>query len=206
MPAEVKEHKPVAVLYGSSTNPARVISQRVAESLRAHGFPTESHSLQDVKGLDLSRCVAAVLVSPVPMGDDEKAVMDFVKAHRSDLERLPAAFVSLALGRADAEPREEMQDRQGRQVADTRELLDRFFAETCWHPGSVHPLAGAVSYTHYNFVVRWCLKLLAGKQGPRPDSSREDWEAVDDFVNEFVQEIRAASPATAMPSEDDLLN
>jgi len=199
-PAEVKQRKPVAVLYGSSTSQARVISERVAADLRARGFPTESRNLQGLAGLDLSRCIAAVVLAPVPMGADERAVTDFVTAHRSELERLPAAFLSLALGGVGAEPREEMQDRRAQLVADTHMLLDRFFSETGWHPTRVHPLAGAVSYTRYNFLVRWCMKLLAGKHGPIPDPSREDWDAVDDFVNEFVQEIRAASPPSDDPS------
>jgi menaquinone-dependent protoporphyrinogen oxidase len=195
------QRKAVAVLYGASASHARVISQRVAEDLRGHGYPAESHNLQDLAGFDLSRCVAAVFLAPVPMGDDEKALVDFVKTHRPALERLPAAFLSLAQSKVAAERREDAQERQARLVDDTRKLLDRFFSETGWSPARVHPLAGAVSYTRYHFLVRWAMKLLAGKSGPTPDPSREDWGAVDDFVNDFVQEIRAASPPWSESSE-----
>ena len=197
----VRQKKPVAVLYGASASHARMISQRVEDDLREHGYPTESHNLQDLAGFDFSRCVAAVLLAPVPMSDDEKALVDFVKVHHSALERLPAAFITLARGEVGAERREDAQERHARLVDDTRKLLDRFFSETGWSPARVHPLAGAVSYTRYHFLVRWAMKLLAGKSGPTPDPSREDWAAVDDFVNDFVQEIRAASPPPAESEE-----
>lgn len=198
-PGVVQQRKRVAVLCGSRSEQARMISERIAEDLRARGFPAESHNLQGLAGLDLSRCLAAVLLTPVPMGDAEKTVVDFVKAHRADLERLPTALISLAPSKAGVERRAETQELRARLVSDTRTLLDHFFSETGWRPARVQPLAGAISYTRYNFFVRWLMKLLAGKNRPTPDPSREDWEAVDDFVDEFVQEIRAARPAFGEP-------
>jgi len=202
-PRPAEQKKSVAVLYGPSASQTRVISERIAHNLRASGFPAESVNLQGLAEFDLSRCIAAVLLAPVHQGKHEQAVVDFVKAHRAELGRLPVAFISSTI-ETGAAPAEDGAGRLAQFEGDGEKAPNPFFAETGWHPTRIKSFAGAISYTHYNFFVRIALKLLAPKGGAGTDSGgvrREaGWDALDVFVNEFVREIRAARPALDRPS------
>ncbi len=60
------------------------------------------------------------------------------------------------------------------------------------------PVAGALLYTKYNFLVRFVMRRIAKKGGPETDTSRDyeytNWAALDKFVDEFCAEIFATPP------------
>jgi menaquinone-dependent protoporphyrinogen oxidase len=202
LPRSAEQKKHVAVLYGSSASQTRVISERIASRLRACGYPAESINLQKLEGFDLSGCIAAVLLAPVQQGKHEQAVVDFVKRHRAELDRLPIAFISSTMesGAAPPDAAGKLEPFEG----DAPLAPNPFFAETGWHPRRVKSFSGAISYTQYNFFVRMALKLLApkGTVGAQDGGARREagWDALDIFVSEFVGEIRAARPASDEPS------
>ena len=76
---------------------------------------------------------------------------------------------------------------------DVQKVLDRFFAETGWHPQHVKPVAGALLYTQYNFLIRFVLKHIAKQAGGSTDTSRNhdytDWIALDQFVAALAEEF-----------------
>ena len=69
-------------------------------------------------------------------------------------------------------------------------MIDAFLHETGWHPSKVRGVAGALSYTKDNFLIRFVMKRIAKAQGVSTDTSRDheltDWEALDHIVNELV--------------------
>jgi menaquinone-dependent protoporphyrinogen oxidase len=52
------------------------------------------------------------------------------------------------------------------------------------------PVAGALPYTRYNFLVRFLMKRIARKAGGPTDTSRDydftDWAALDRFAAAFA--------------------
>jgi menaquinone-dependent protoporphyrinogen oxidase len=74
-------------------------------------------------------------------------------------------------------------------------MIDGFVAETGWRPERSLPVAGALTYSRYNFLIRFVMKRIARKQGAPTDTSRDyeftNWSAVDRFVDEAV---RSAAP------------
>jgi menaquinone-dependent protoporphyrinogen oxidase len=194
-PLLLDQPKPVAVLYGTFNNHTRLIAERVAADLGACGFAVEIHNIRGLQSFNLGTCSAAVLAAPVHMGQHEEAMVQFVKAHRDSLDCLPTAFISVSLSEAGAERRSEPPEKHAQFVADVNMMLKRFFVETAWRPSVVMPVAGALSYSHYNFLVRFVMKQIAKREGSGTDTSRDyeytDWAALDAFVNEFAQKIRA---------------
>lgn len=191
--------KPVAVLYGSFTGHTRLIAERVAAGLGEFGFRTEIHSVHGLETFAPENYAAAVLAAPVQMGKHEKAMVQFVKVQRASLEQLPTAFISVSLSEAGAERRSETPEKHARFVADVNMMLERFFRETRWRPSVAMPVAGALSYSHYNFLVRFVMKQIARSEGSGTDTSRDyeytDWDALEAFVKEFAQKTRAGGPA-----------
>lgn len=200
-PRPAKQRKPVAVLYGASNNHTRVIDERVADHLRACGFPVQMHSVWGLEQFHLTHCCAAVLVARVQQGKHEEAMVDFVKAHRSELDRLPVAFISATVSDAPAQPPPDAPETLGQFEGDVQVAPNPFFAETGWHPTRIKSFAGAISYTRYNFLVRIAMKLLAPKGGARTGTGRDrqqaGWDALDAFVNDFVREIQEAESPPA---------
>ena len=75
-------------------------------------------------------------------------------------------------------------------AADVQKMIDAVSKETGWYPSKIHAAAGALSYTKYNFVIRFVMKRIAKAQGASTDTSRDheltDWEALDHIVDEVV--------------------
>jgi menaquinone-dependent protoporphyrinogen oxidase len=80
-------------------------------------------------------------------------------------------------------------------------MLERFYVQTNWHPTVAKPVAGALLFTHYNFLVRMIMKRIARKAGAATDTSRDyvytDWLGLDRFASELATEIRGAPVVTA---------
>ena len=192
--AVARQEKPVAVLYGASSSHTLAIAERVKGNLHANGVPAESHNLEGLKAIDLKRYAAAALLAPVHQGKHAQSVVDFVKSHRTELERTPVAFISIALSETGDVVNPVA---PGQFEGDVQIAPNPLFAETGWRPMRVKSFAGAISYTRYNFFVRIAMKLLAGKEGAARNASRgydhTDWSALDVFVQEFVWEIREAA-------------
>jgi menaquinone-dependent protoporphyrinogen oxidase len=73
------------------------------------------------------------------------------------------------------------------------DVVNKFIAETGWRPRRIELVAGALPYTKYNFLVRYVMKRISAKEGGDTDTSRDyeytDWNAVDRFAVEFVDEV-----------------
>lgn len=107
---------------------------------------------------------------------------------------MPNAFLTVTLSEAGAERKDTTAEEHARFVADVAGMVDRFVADTGWRPEHVVPVAGALRYTQYNFVVRLLMKRIARASGGSTDTSRDheytDWKALDDFVGTFAEELK----------------
>jgi menaquinone-dependent protoporphyrinogen oxidase len=204
--AEQAKHpgKRVAVFFATREGHTQRIAERIAADLRKRGFDVDLHDVRGHFPFALSQYAAAVLAASVHQGNHEKEMIRFVKDHRSELERIPTAFVSVTLSEAGVEKREATPAEHAQFVADVRRMLDKFFEDTQWYPTYVKPVAGALLYSKYNFFLRFIMKQIAKKAGSGTDTSRDydytDWIALDKFFDDFAAEIRS-SHAPASPSD-----
>jgi len=186
----------VAVLYATFHHHTRMIAERIASDLEARGFEVEIRDVRSETAFHPDSYTAAILAAPVHLGRHHTDMIAFVKANRSALEQLPTAFISVTLSEAGAERRFVSPEQHRQSVADVQMMLDRFVAETGWHPTRIKPVAGAIAYTHYNFLLRFGLKHIAKKVKAGLNTSRDydytDYDALDAFVNEFAAEIHPA--------------
>ncbi len=103
----------------------------------------------------------------------------------------------MSLSEAGAEDASATPEHRALAAADVQKMIDAFLKETGWHPSKVHGVAGALSYTKYNCLIRFVMKRIAKAQGASTDTSRDheltDWEALDHIVDEVI-------PHSAMPA------
>ena len=189
---------PIGVFYATREGHTRRIADRLAADLRAHSFEVEVCNVLDYPvGIGLRKYSGVVLTASAHVGVHEPEMVTFVRHNLSDLETMPAAFLSVSLSAAGAERRDATPAERARFCASVQGMLDRFFADTGWRPELVKPVAGALLYTKYTFLARLVLQQISRRAGGDTDTSRDyeytDWAGLDRFADEFAERVTAAS-------------
>jgi menaquinone-dependent protoporphyrinogen oxidase len=179
--------KPILALYATREGHTRRIAERIAETVRKRGKAAAVVDAAHVpEGFSLNDYSAAVLAASVHGHRHENEMLEFVKRHRGELDRMPTAFVSVSLSEAGAEDAKAPPERRAEAASDVRKMIDSFLTETGWRPTEVRGVAGALLYTKYNFLMRFIMKRIARKAGGDTDTSRDyeytDWGVVDALV------------------------
>jgi len=189
--------KRVGVFFATREGHTQRIAERIAGDLRTLGFDVDLLSVHHPLPFSLSNYSAAVLAASVHGGTHEKEMVQFVKNHRPELEGIKTAFLSVTLSEAGAERQDATLAEHVQFVQDVEKMLGKFFNETQWLPTLSKPVAGALLYTRYNFLVRLVMRRIAKKAGAATDTSRDyvytDWVGLDKFVAELAEEIQRSS-------------
>lgn len=192
--------KRIGVFFATCEGHTQRIAERIAEDLRLLGFDVNLHAVRRPLAFSLSDYSAAVLAASVHGGSHEKEMVRFVKDHRSELESMTTAFLSVTLSEAGAERLDATPEEHSQFALDVDKMLGNFFKQTKWHPTLAKPVAGALLYTRYNYLVRLIMRTIAKKAGAATDTSRDydytDWVGLDKFVDDLAEEIQR-SPAAA---------
>jgi menaquinone-dependent protoporphyrinogen oxidase len=186
--------KRVGVFFATREGHTQRIAERIAADLRTLGFDVDLVPILHPFPLSLSNYSAAALAASVHAGNHEKEMVQFVKDHRLELEGITTAFLSITLSEAGAEMKDRTATERAQFVLDVDRMLDKFFNETQWRPTLAKPVAGALLYTQYGFLVRLIMRRIARKAGAATDTSHDyvytDWQGLDKFVDDFAAEIR----------------
>ena len=162
----------------------------------ARGFEIEIRNLRySDSAIRLDKYAGVILAASVDIGRHEAEMVRFVKRHLPELNRMPAVFLSVTLSQAGVELIGATPEQRALSAAGVQQILDRFYATTGWRPPLTKPVAGALRYTKYNFLVRFIMKRIARKSGGSTDTSRDheytDWAALDRFADAFAKELAA---------------
>ena len=184
----------VLVAYATREGQTRRIAEYVAVTLRARGAHADVVDVSKLpEGLEVRRHSAAILAASVHAGKHEREMIDFVRAHRDALVRMPTAFLSISGGQATVERPGVPPDLRAKMAEEVKANLDRFEKETGWFPDHAHPIAGAVTYSRYNPIMRFVLRQMMKRYGGPTDTSRDweytDYHALEHFVDELVRGI-----------------
>lgn len=175
-----------AILFATREGQTRRVAERIAADLRDAGAEVDVIDLATGPSVTLSDYAPVCIASSVHVGKHERAAVEFVKRYRAELERLDAVFVSVSLSEAGAENLARPEAKRQQSAADVQRMIDDFVKETGWRPARVFPVAGALAYTRYNFLLRFVMKQIARKADGPTDTTRDhdltDWAAVDRFA------------------------
>jgi menaquinone-dependent protoporphyrinogen oxidase len=194
----------IAILYATREGHTRRIAEQAAEIARAHGFVPVVRDVADVEEpFALESFDAALIAASVHAGRHEREMVEFVRRHRLQLERIPAAFLSVSLSETTVEDASKPDDARARSRADVQRMLEEFYTSSGWRPKYAKPVAGALLYMHYGILLRFVMKRIAKKAGGPTDTSRDyeftDWVALESFVKQFLEESKQAT-AVSLPA------
>ena len=183
-----------AVFYATREGQTRKIAERIAADLHGRGAAVDLFDVRTCGEPDWPKYSVACLAASVHIGHHEREMIAFAKTHREALERLGAVFVSVTLSEAGAEDVRKTADERRAAAADAQRMIDVFVKDTGWHPEQAMPVAGALVYTRYNFLVKFLMKRIARKAGAPNDTTRDyeftDWPAVDRFAEDLAARVR----------------
>jgi len=138
----------ILIAYGTMEGQTAKIAECIADVIRAHGLDADAVDIKESQSTIPETYDGVIVGSSIHMGKHDKHVVNFVKANRDTLQRLPSAFFSVSLAvHGDA--------------AEAEGYVERFEQETGWRPGRIALFAGALLYTHYGFVKRHMMKKIA---------------------------------------------
>jgi menaquinone-dependent protoporphyrinogen oxidase len=185
--------KTILVLYATREGHTRRIAEYVAANLRDKGF---SAHLVDARLIPVDFSIAtnsaAILAASVHAGKHEPEAVGVIRRYRTELEQMPAMFLSVSLSQAGAQAAAATSEQRNQAAADVKAMISLFLNQTGWHPTRILAVAGALMYSKYNFLIRFIMKRTARRAGASTDTSRDheftDWAALDRALTDFVAE------------------
>lgn len=181
-----------AVFYATREGQARRIAERMATVLRARRVAVDLFDVRVVgsRSIDWKAYTTVFVVASVHLGRHEREMLKFVRRYRDELQAAAAAFLSVTLSQAGAQDEAAPLAKRDQAHADVLRMIDVFTTETGWKPARSLPVAGALAYSKYNFLVKLVMKRIARQAGASTDTSRDweftDWQAVERFALEHA--------------------
>jgi menaquinone-dependent protoporphyrinogen oxidase len=184
------------IFYATREGQTRKIAERIAQTLASTGVEAHLYDVRDSTGpVDWSRYSMVWVAGSVHAGRHEREIVRFARLHREELARRRAVFVSVTLSEAGAEDIHAPAERRKQAAVDARRMIDVFVKETGWQPTHSFPVAGALTYTRYNWLIRRMMARIARKQGASTDTSVDheftNWPLLDRYVGDVVAVTRA---------------
>jgi menaquinone-dependent protoporphyrinogen oxidase len=187
----------ILVLYATREGHTRRIAGYLAAALQSRGFsPHVVDAARLPAQLSIADYCGVILAASIHRQTHESEMTQFVKQHLHELNSIPSAFLSVSLSQAGAQKSAASPERSAKSAQDVRRMIDAFLADTGWHPLITKAVAGALTYSKYNFVLRRIMKWISRNEGGDTDTSRDydytDWKDLDELVADFTASVMSS--------------
>ena len=184
------------IFYATRQGQTRKVAEHIAHALTEQGVEAHLYDVRDSRGsIDWSRYSMVWVAGSVHAGHHEREIVRFARRYREDLVKRRAVFVSVTLSEAGAEDIHAPAERRKQSAHDAQRMIDAFVKETGWKPTHSFPVAGALAYTRYNWLIRKVMVRIARQQGASTDTSVDheftNWPLLDRYVTDVVAVTRA---------------
>lgn len=184
------------VIYATCEGQTERIAQRIAAKMTERGLPTDIFDVtqNDVVGLAVESYQAVVLGSSLHYAEHDPRIAWCIGEHRDYLSRIPSAFFSVSLGIISQHYRDRIE---------ARFLADEFLRDQGFSPSRIAFFAGALCYSKYGWIKKHLMHWIADKSGSETEMDRDydytDWQAVEDFANEFADFVHSCRQPEPSP-------
>jgi len=168
----------ILIIYASHYGQTATIAGRLRDRLVVRGHEVDLCNV-DVGLPPPNQYDAVMLGSRIELGHHAKPLMQYIRAHREELQRIPTAFFSVSMSAAGKPP-----------GSDPNHYLATAFADLHWSPTVSTAFGGALQYRRYNWAVRLVMKAISKQGGHTTDTSKNhfftDFDDVSDFADRFA--------------------
>jgi len=185
------------IFYATREGQTRKVAERIGHALEAHGVEAHLYDVRDSPGpIDWTRYSMVWVAGSVHAGHHEREIVRFARRYREELRGRRAVFVSVTLSEAGAEDIHAPSERRKQCARDARRMIDAFVKQTGWKPACSFPVAGALAYTRYNWLIRRIMARIARQQGASTDTSVDheftNWPLLERYVADVVAVTRVS--------------
>jgi menaquinone-dependent protoporphyrinogen oxidase len=169
------------IVYGTTEGQTRKIARFAADHLLGRGHSVEVLGAADAEGVVPAAYDGVILAGSIHAGRYQAPLVDFATSHAAALDRIPNLFLSVSLSAAGRDEK----DWEGLET-----VLATFKDDTGWTPKRVEHVAGALRYSHYDFLRYWAMRWIASQRGQthRGDEDVEftDWQALSALLDDWA--------------------
>ena len=180
----------ILIAYETGEGHTADIAHRIAEVAQAKGHTVETIDVKHIPfNYSLDKFDAFIFGASIHLGKYPVEIKSFIRTYKDFIEKYPSAFFSVCLTAAnpDAEAKNQVE-----------QYISTFLTELDWQPQVVGSFGGALLYTSYGFFKKNLMKQISQKTGLGTNTTRDydytDWEAVNKFVEDFLNPIEALPP------------
>ncbi len=186
--------KPILIIYATREGQTRHIAEHMGSILNAQQYRCDLVDAAHIPpGFALTNYSAAIVSASLHLGRHEAEMKKFVERNRGELQQMPTLFFSVSLSEAGVEDVDAALPKRTQAQTDVQRTIERFIKETGWQPTHSKGVAGALTYSRYDFATRFVMKRVAKQWGMPTDTSRDyeftDWEEVNRSVEELLEDI-----------------
>lgn len=166
--------KSVLVVYMSRQGHTARVARRLCESIAKAGGKATMMDVREAthEGVDWGRYDVVALGAPVLYGTYDKSFLDFVAAHKAELDRKPNSFFNVSVVARTPEKATPAGNR----------YMQKFLEISPWKPRDLKVIAGKVDYPswpwHERVMIQMIMKMTHGPTDPATVIDYTDWDDV----------------------------
>lgn len=177
----------ILVVYGSSYGQTARIASRIEAELVDRGFRVSVFGGKKVpRGLRIEYYDGVLIGASMIVRGFQRCIRSFVRQHATALNAMPSGFFAVSGSAGSAIPAER---------EEAVRIARAFLKDSGWTPTMCASIAGAITYTKYNVLLRYVMKRISRKEGVSTDMSRDheytDWSQVAQFAASFAFRVLA---------------
>ncbi|MCW5936306.1 MAG: hypothetical protein KIT11_03245 [Fimbriimonadaceae bacterium] len=186
----------ILIAYATSYGQTAKIAAKIADWANARGheavlFDTGARNPEpDLTGFD-----AIVLAGSIVQARHQTSLVSWAKRNASASKERPSLFLSVSMSAHGTEPRHRQ---------DVAKCIRGFLEETGWCPTLSLPVAGALAYRKYGWLIRLMMRRIVAKEGGDTDTSRDyeytDWAKLEGDFDAFLRALPEGAPSLAEPA------
>ena len=174
----------VLIVFDTTEGHTKKVVEQVRDTFTEMGEEAELYeSSRQSKSLEVTTHDAIVVAGSIHQGRHQDSIGDFVRAHLSELEALPTAFLSVSLSAAFEDGLQE-----------AHSYVEQFLIKSGWQPSRIHLVAGALKHSEYDYFkeqfVRYVVLQDRNVAVGQEDLEFTDWDALKEFTTSFVATIK----------------
>ncbi len=171
----------VLLVYGTTEGQTRKIAQFCADHLAKTDHQTQLlDSRQRMSDAEIGEFDCVILAGSVHQRQHQESLVNFVVAHRKQLQEPPSLLVSVSLSIAFEGGEKEAQ-----------KYVDDFVEDTGFKPTAQALVAGALKFEQYDYYMNQIVEfvVLQDRSSITEDQEFTDWETLADELDDFMSSV-----------------
>jgi menaquinone-dependent protoporphyrinogen oxidase len=184
-PRKELQMKRILIVYATREGQTEKIAGFLTRELQTLGASVDLLNAADKQAAvkDLLAYDLVVLGASLHAGHVEKELVAYIRTNLVTLQSRTCRFFLVLMAAAT----EDLQTRK-RELQDAQDMVRK---QLPMDVGPMEMIAGALSYTKYNWFIKWTIKRISAKYGGATDTSRDheytDWDQVRRYAQQLLQ-------------------